>query len=112
MLKTKNMTKIGKDLENLLTSDYKDAMAESHMTAWFERHQGQTKDELSFDLNVNHDDSLEIENTESELGRELTDTEIDHVVDEFHSAIIDNVELVDNVVVGWWDTCGSLNETF
>lgn len=102
------MKKIGTDLETLLTNDYKEGMAESHHMSWFSRHIGQSKEEIIFDLKVNHDDSLEIENTENELERKLTDFEIDYLIEVFHNSIIDNTEFINNTVVGWWDTCGDL----
>lgn len=43
-------------------------ITESHLDCWFnERYQLKNKDSIEFDLNVNHDDNLEIENLEIEF---------------------------------------------
>jgi hypothetical protein len=97
------------DLKEYLTDDVKNGMAESHLSVWWERYQGKTKEEVKFDLRVNHDDSLEVEYTESELKRELTDEEKTLIGTTLVEAIIDNIEFTNDVAVGWYDTCGDFN---
>jgi hypothetical protein len=78
---------IGYDFKSLLTASYLSDMADSHLEAWQERYRNYSrKKDLLFDLRMNHDDSLEIERTEEELGRQLTDDERDYLVTEFHKA--------------------------
>lgn len=47
---------------------------------------------IEFDLRVNHDDSIEIENTEQGIGRELTDEEIDQVGELFIQAVLEYID--------------------
>ena len=102
-----DLTDIGQNLIDLLSPEsYKEGMAESHLSVWFARHRGQSKEELKFDLEHEHDDSLELENTESELDRKLTDKEGEYVSKIFHEAVIDNIEFKNDIVVAWYDTCG------
>ena len=102
-----DLTDIGQDLIDLLSPEsYKEGMAESHLLLWFARHRGQSKEELKFDLEHEHGDSLELENTESELDRKLTDKEGEYVSKIFHEAVIDNIEFKNDIVVAWYDTCG------
>lgn len=68
---------------------------------------GMTKEELGSDLDREHDDSLEIERAEDELGRELNDEEKEYLVRVFHKAVVDGCEFKNNIVVGFYDTCGN-----
>ena len=79
--------KIKKDLKEFLQNNLY-GMAESHLECWKERYFGYTKSRLEFDLDVNHDDSLEIENAEYELNRELKDYEVDYLIKQFHKEVV------------------------
>ncbi len=104
------MNKLNKDLQDYLTESSLNGMAESHLSAWMSRYYGMNKEDIEFDLNVNHDDSLEIEYTEEMLSRKLNGEEIDFMVDKFHDAIIDNINFLSGGGAnGWWDTCGAFN---
>lgn len=79
--------RIKQDLKNYLNGNLED-MAESHLDAWKERYFGYTKRKLAFDLEINHDDSLEIENTEWHLQRQLSDGEKEYLIRQFHKEVI------------------------
>lgn len=79
--------RIKKDLKEFL-QDNLYGMAESHLDCWKERYFGYTKSRLEFDLAVNHDDSLEIEYAEEQLGRELTDDEVYYLCNQFHKEVV------------------------
>ena len=99
------------DLQNYLTQSNLDGMAESHLSCWIERYKGMGKEAVEFDLNVNHDDSLEIEHIEEILHRKLNDEEVDFLIDKSHHAIIDNINFLNGGGAnGYWDTCGTLNQ--
>lgn len=63
-------------------------MAESHIEGWSSRYEDKSKEEVEYDLNVNHDDILEIEIIEEELGRELNDEERDIVSEKFIEEVL------------------------
>ena len=78
------MKRIGKDLKDFIANYIKD-MADGHLAAWEQRYKNyKTIKEVRFDLNVNHDISLEIERAEDELGRKLNDIEYNHLVKRFN----------------------------
>lgn len=79
--------RIKKDLKEFLQENLY-GMAESHLDCWKERYFGYTKSRLEFDLDVNHDDSLEIEYAENQLNRELKDYEIDYLIKQFHKEVV------------------------
>lgn len=79
--------RIKKDLKEFLQNNLY-GMAESHLECWKDRYFGYTKQRLEFDLNVNHDDSLEIEYTEDQLNRELADNETDYLIRQFHKEVV------------------------
>ena len=85
------MKQIQDDFKKLLTEQYLNDMAESHIECWKDRYWRKSKSDISFDLNVNHDNSLEIEQVETELGRELTDKENSRLITLFHSSILKNI---------------------
>ena len=63
-------------------------MAESHLEAWKDRHNKQTKSELNTDLYINHDPSLQIEEVEENINRKLTSDEYDYVKEKFNKAVL------------------------
>ncbi len=79
--------KIKKDLKDYLNNSL-EGMAESHLDAWKDRYFGYTKKRLEWDLELNHDDSLEIESAEEMLKRKLSDNEKNYLVKQFHKEII------------------------
>ncbi len=75
---------IGKDLKTFITDTIKDT-AENHLEAWKSRYAKQSRvSEVRFDLEMNHDNSLEIEYAEETLNRKLNDTETNFLVKRFH----------------------------
>jgi hypothetical protein len=62
--------KVSAEVKNYVFENIND-MAESHIECWKNRYFRKSKKEISFDLNVNHDPSLEIERTEEDLKRKL-----------------------------------------
>ena len=88
------MVNIGKDFKEKIDQQWYDASAYSHIEAWSQRYSNYTsKKEVEFDLNVNHDPSIEIENSEEELGRKLTNEENDMLVKKFNKAVIKKINL-------------------
>lgn len=79
---------IGQDFKDLLDDKYLKSMAESHLDCWEERYAGKFKTDIGFDLNVNHDDSLEIERVEEDLKRPLTDDENITLIKLFHKKVL------------------------
>ena len=79
---------IGADLKTLLTESYLEDMAESHIECWKDRYFRKTKADVKFDLSVNHDDSLEVEMVNKDLGREMTGHESDYLVNLFHKKVV------------------------
>ena len=79
--------KIKKDLKEFMDANLY-GMAESHLECWKERYFGYTKSRLEFDLEINHDDSCDIEYAENELKRELSDNEVFYLCNQFHKEIV------------------------
>ena len=103
------MKQINNDLQDYLTQSNLDGMAESHLSCWIERYKGMGKQAVADDLGLNHDDCLEIEDTEEVLQRKLNDEEIEYLIDKFHDAIINNINFLNGGGAnGYWDTCGDL----
>lgn len=85
---------IGQDFLDKIDNKWYEDAAESHIDSWKERYsQYKNKKDVSFDLKMNHDPSLEIERAEDELGRKLTDTENDMLVDKFNKAVYKIIDL-------------------
>ena len=84
-METKTKTeRVGSDLKTFINNTIKDT-AESHLEAWAKRYSDYKRvSQVRFDLNVNHDNSLEIEYAEEELKRKLNDKENDFLVERFH----------------------------
>ena len=80
--------KLGLDFISKIDNEWLNDRAESHIEAWKERYNNyKTKKELRFDLNVNHDPSLEVENAEELLTRKLTSFEYDTLVNMFNKKV-------------------------
>lgn len=79
--------KIGKDLKEFL-SEKISGMAESHIEGWSSRYEGYKRNDLKYDLNINHDPSIEVEYTEENLNRKLTDDEFDYLIDKFNKEVV------------------------
>jgi hypothetical protein len=88
MKKETPTTEVKKSLSDLLTKEYINDMAENHISNYKDRYFRKSKSAIRFDLNTNHDDSLEIERVELDLGRNLSDKEIEKVVRLFHAAVV------------------------
>jgi hypothetical protein len=79
---------IGKDFTSLVNNEYLTNMAESHIECWKDRYFRKSKKDIKFDLQVNHDDSCEIERVEEDLKRPLTDDENSMLITLFHNKVI------------------------
>lgn len=85
--------------------------SKGHLQCWFkDRYLGKTKAEITFDLNVNHDNSGEIENAEDELKRKLTDKEETHLLYKFHKSVIGNIEFRRGIAIGYIDSLNNFNQ--
>lgn len=89
--------KIGKDFREKINAQWIADAAESHLEAWKERYANyETKREARFDLNVNHDISLEIEYAEEVLERELTDEEFSDLEKRFNIKVVKECKVSTN----------------
>lgn len=79
--------KIGKDLKEFLKEKIS-GMAESHIEGYNSRYEGYKRNDLKYDLSVNHDPSIEIEYTQEKLNRKLNSEEYDYVVTQFNKEVI------------------------
>ena len=81
---------IGQDFKSLIIdSAFIRERAESNLDGWKERYSEYTKkSQLRFDLNVNHDISLEIEDAENRLKRKLTDDEYSLLEERFNIMVV------------------------
>ena len=87
MTKTTKKEKVSAEVKNYVAENINE-MAESHIDCWKERYFRKSKKDISFDLNVNHDSSLEIERVEEDLKRKLNDVENDYVISQFNKAVV------------------------
>ena len=88
------MTNIGKDFKEKIDQQWYDDSADCHIESWRKRYSSYTsKKQVEFDLDVNHDSSLEVEYAEDLLGRKLTDEENDLLVKKFNKAVIKKINL-------------------
>ena len=78
---------IAKDFQEYLDKNL-ESIAESHIEAWKERYIGYTIQRLESDLDINHDDSLEIESAEYALKRDQTDDEEEYLREVFHKEVV------------------------
>lgn len=61
----------------------------SHISAYKDRYYGKSLSQIEFDLDVNHDMSLEYEYVEEELNIELTSNELKYIAASFNKAVLD-----------------------
>jgi hypothetical protein len=87
MTTTTKKEKVSAEVKNYVTENINE-MAESHIECWKDRYFRKSKKDISFDLNVNHDSSLEIERVEEDLKRKLNDVENDYVISQFNKAVV------------------------
>lgn len=83
--------KIKPDLESLLTTSFLNDIAEAHLESWKHRYvkHGSNKRRMEEDVYINHDDILEIERVEEEIGRKLKEHESDYFCGKFHDKVIE-----------------------
>ena len=68
-----------------------DDLAESHLEVWENRYTRKTKGEVIFDLDVNHDISLEVEDVEDSLGFKLNEFEYKYLCEMFKEAVLEEL---------------------
>lgn len=84
--------------------------SEGHLSCWFSKmYKGKDKAEVKFQLETQHDNSLEIENCENEIERKLTDKEIAKLENKFYKAVYKAIEWKRGIAVGWYDSLNKLN---
>lgn len=64
-----------------------EGLAESHVECWESRYFGKSKEDIIFDLDVNHDISLEVDNIEYELGFSLNSSEYKYLCEIFKETV-------------------------
>jgi len=78
---------IGSDLKDFISETINDT-AENHLEAWKERYRTYNKvSQVRPDINVKHEDGLEIEYAEETIKRELNSKEYDYFINAFHVAL-------------------------
>ena len=87
MTTTTKKEKVSAEVKNYVTENINE-MAESHIECWKDRYFRKSKKDISFDSNVNHDSSLEIERVVEDLKRKLNDVENDYVISQFNKAVV------------------------
>ena len=91
-MKTKK--NIGTDFIDKINNQWYEDAAESHIDCWKRRYtEYKSKKEVEFDLNVNHDSSLETEHAEEILGRELSIDENDVLIRKFNKMVLKKINL-------------------
>lgn len=65
-----------------------DGLVESHIDAWRDRYYPKSVDDISYDLYVNHDISLEVEAIEHEIGRDLELEEFNVLEAYFNESVL------------------------
>lgn len=80
--------KTARDYAEKISHEFITDLAESHIDAWKDRYFRKSKRDIRFDLNVNHDPSLEIEAAEELLGRKLTISEYDRLIRDFNNTVV------------------------
>lgn len=84
----KRMTK-GADFKEKINAEWIEGQAQGHLEAWADRYsEYKNKKDARFDLNVNHDPSLEVERAEEDLGRKLNDLEQSDMIKRFNLKVI------------------------
>lgn len=78
---------IGQDLKLYVEKEVSD-MAESHIECWKDRYFRKSKKDIRFDLLMNRSNSLEVERTEEDLKRKLTDDEINYLNRKFIQRVV------------------------
>lgn len=66
-------------------------MVDNHLDVWYGRYRGKTREEVKFDLAVNHDPSLEIEKCEENIP-DVTNEEVDYIIDRFNEAVVEELK--------------------
>jgi len=105
---------INKEIERRQFEDFlqreDDYFSEGHLSCWFAKmYLGKDISEVRFQLETQHDNSLEIENCENEIGRELTDKEISKLEKRFYKAVYKAIEWKRGISVAWTDSVGRIN---
>lgn len=84
--------------------------SEGHLQAWFAKmYRGKDRAEVKFQLESQHDNSLEIENCEAEIGRSLTGKEMATLAKRFYKSVYKAIEWKRGIAVAWIDSIGNVN---
>lgn len=84
--------------------------SEGHLSGWFAKmYRGKDRADVKFQLESQHDNTLEIENCESEIERPLTETETNKLLNKFYKAVYNAIEWKRGIAVAWVDSIGNVN---
>lgn len=84
--------------------------SESHLEAWYKlKYAGCTRKEIKSLLENEHDNSLEIENAESEIGRELLEVEKTKLIMHFNRCVLQNIVFRKTIAIGFRDSLDKFN---
>lgn len=105
---------INKELDKRKFNDFlkkdDDYFSEGHLSCWFAKmYRGKDRAEVKFQLETQHDNSLEIENCEAEIERPLTDSEKAALEKKFYKAVYNAIEWKKGIAVAWIDSLGKVN---
>lgn len=90
----KKKLKFADDFKQKIDSQWYEDAAISHIECWKSRYiEYKSKKQIEFDLNTNHDPSLEIESAEELLDRKLTEDETENLIANFNKAVLENINL-------------------
>ncbi len=78
------------EIKSLISEELLNDYAVGHLEAWQSRYVNRNKKQVLFDLEMNHDISLEIEKCEEITKRKLTSDEYDWVVSSFNKLVVKN----------------------
>ena len=105
----KTTVKKGQDLTDFLAK-YDSYFSEGHLMSWFtSQYLGLTKTEIKYKLEREHDNTGETENAEQEIGRKLTDKEIEKLEKRFFKAVYKAIEFKRGIAIGYYDSIGNFN---
>jgi len=84
--------------------------SESHLHGWFKtEYHGKTKKDIIYKLKESHDNSLEIEDCEIEIGRDITEEEAAKLLKKFYKSVIENIDFKRGVAIGFYDSRNMFN---
>lgn len=106
----KIQTELNKRKFNTFLTQDSHTFSEGHLSGWFmSQYHGKTRREVRELLEISHDNSLEIEYCEAEIGRGITPSEEKRLLNKFYKSVYSNIIWVRGVAIAWVDSIGNIN---